>query len=407
MRKFSVRALLCCSLSGAVLLGAATSFAAPPARAADEDNTVAMARERFKEGVAFFDQKQYDKARVAFLQAYALKKHPAVLLNLAQSELRCGHEVDAAKHFSAYLRESTTASDSERQAAEAGLNATKSAVALLDVSVDESGADIYVDGSLEGTSPLPGALYVAPGTHTIEARKGGKTKTQQVNASAGRQFMAELNFSGKTPPAEPVAAAASATKSPPPREEPAPAPEATPSEPASAGRKPFFKWLVTSPAGVIGLGLTGVGVGGGIGLAVASKKSYDNADSVAAQITHAAAQDSMMQSPNTRDLCNDPSAWLMKQANPPADVAGRASQYNAACAKYQDNVHNGDQLKTWSTVGFVVGGVAAVGTVIFYFVDPGAKESSSGSEGKREQRRVALVPSVGPGQTGLTVIGTF
>src|SRR6478735_8892764 len=210
MRKFSVRALLCCSLSCAGLLGTSSSFAAPAGRSADEDATVAIARERFKEGVAFFDQKQYDKARIAFLQAYALKKHPAVLLNLAQSELRCNHEVDAAKHFSAYLRESTTASDAERQAAEAGLNATKSSVALLDVSVDEAGAEIYVDGSLEGISPLPGALYVSPGAHSVEARKGGKTKVQQVTTTAGRQYMAELNFAPKTVPADAASAGANA-----------------------------------------------------------------------------------------------------------------------------------------------------------------------------------------------------
>jgi hypothetical protein len=405
MRKLSVRALLCCSLSCAVLLGGSSSFAAPPARAGEEDTTVVMARERFKEGVAFFDQKQYDKARVAFLQAYALKKHPAVLLNLAQSELRCGHEVDAAKHFSAYLRESTTVSDAERQAAEAGLSATKSAVALLDVNVDESGAEIYVDGTLEGVSPLPGALYVAPGTHNVEARKGGKTKTQQVNTSAGRQFMADLSFAPKTLPAEPAVAVAGANKTA-PKEEPAPPPEPEQPTPSSGHRKPFFKWLVTSPFGVVGLGLTGVGVGGGIGLAVASKKSYDNADSVAAQITHAAAQDSMMANPDTGTLCTNPSAWLMKQASPPMDIAARAGQYNAACSKYQDNVHSGDQMKTWSTVGFVVGGVAAVSTVILYFVDPNARENSSG-EARSQQKRLALVPSVGPAQTGLTVVGSF
>ncbi|HYP78120.1 MAG TPA: hypothetical protein VER12_19240 [Polyangiaceae bacterium] len=404
MRKFSVRALLCCSLSCAVLFGTISSFAAPAGRAADEDTTVAIARERFKEGVAFFDQKQYDKARVAFLQAYALKKHPAVLLNLAQSELRCGHEVDAAKHFSAYLRESTTASDSERQAAEAGLNATKSSVALLDVNVDESGTEIYVDGSLEGISPLPGPLYVTPGPHNVEARKAGKTKTQPVNTSAGRQFMAELSFTPKVQPTEPPGPTPGSTASVAAGQD---RPEAEPEQsPPSAGRKPFFKWLVGSPVGVFGLGLTGVGVGGGIGLAIASKKSYDNADSIAAQITHAAAQDSMMANPDTRDLCSNPSAWLMKQPSPPADLAARSNQYDSACSKYQDTVSNGDHLKTWSTVGFVVGGVAAVGTVIFYFVDPNAKESSGG-EAKRQQRRVAIVPSIGPGQTGLTVVGSF
>ncbi|HKO47759.1 MAG TPA: hypothetical protein VJV79_08550 [Polyangiaceae bacterium] len=397
MRNFRARALLCCSLSCTTLLGAA-SFAAH-AHAGEDDTTVAIARERFKEGVAFFDQKQYDKARVAFLQAYALKKHPAVLLNLAQSELRSNHEVDAAKHFSAYLRESTTASDSERQAAEAGLSATKSAVALLDVNVDEGGAEIYVDGSLEGVSPLPGPLYVAPGAHNVEARKGGKTRVQQVNASAGRQFMADLSFAPKTLPSEPAAASSA------PAREERPAPEADHPEP-SAGRKPFFKWLGSSPVGLVGVGLTGIGLGGGIGLAIASKKSYDNADSVAAQINTAAAIDSMMAAPDTSNLCTSPSAWLQKQPNPPADIPARAGQYNAACSKYQDNVSSGDTLKTLSTVGFVVGGVAAVGTVIYYFVDPNAREDSS-QAARREQRRLALVPSVGPSHTGLTVIGSF
>ena len=405
MRKFRVRAL-CCSLSFTLLLGAASSFAAPPTRSAEDDTTVASARERFKEGVTFFDQKQYDKARVAFLQAYALKKHPAVLLNLAQSELRSNHEADAAKHFSAYLRESTTASDAERQAAEAGLTATKSAVALLDVNVDEGGAEIYVDGSLEGVSPLPGPLYVSPGVHSVEARKGGKTRTQQINASAGRQFMADLSFAPKVLPAEPVAASASAAVPP---AEAAPAPEAERPEPSS-GRKPFFKWLVSSPVGIVGLGLTGVGLGGGIGLAVASKKSYDNADSVASQITTHAAQDSMMPNPDTSDLCANPSKWLM-DANYPSnaspDLATRSGQYSAACSKYQDNVNSGDKLKTWSTVGFVVSGAAAVGTVIFYLVDPNAKEASATGARPVERRRIALVPSVSPAHASLTVVGSF
>jgi len=400
MTKFRARALLCCSLSCITLVGATASFAAPAGRPSEDDTTVAMARERFKEGVAFFDQKQYDKARVAFLQAYALKKHPAVLLNLAQSELRSGHEVDAAKHFSAYLRESTAVSDAERQAAEAGLSATKSAVALLDVNVDESGAEIYVDGSLEGISPLPGALYVSPGAHSVEARKGGKTRTQQVNTSAGRQFMADLSFAPKTVPSAAAVPSASAAAA-----EERPQPIADPPEP-SAGRKPFFKWLVSSPVGLVGVGLTGVGLGGGIGLAIASKKSYQDADSVADQITSAAAIDSMKANPDTSELCVSPSAWLLRQDNPPPNVPKRASEYSNACSKYQDNVNTGDQLKTWSTVGFVVGGVAAVGTVIYYFVDPNAREESS-SEARRERRRIAIVPSIGPAQTGLTVIGSF
>src|SRR5450755_1786107 len=119
MRKLRARSLLCLSLACSSVLGSSLASAAPPVKAsADDDATVAMARERFKEGVSYFDQKQYDKARAAFMQAYALKKHPAVLLNLAQSELRSAHEADAAKHFAAYLREAKDSSDAEKQRSE-------------------------------------------------------------------------------------------------------------------------------------------------------------------------------------------------------------------------------------------------------------------------------------------------
>ncbi|HEY3666773.1 MAG TPA: hypothetical protein VGL19_12260, partial [Polyangiaceae bacterium] len=197
MRKLRLRTLLCLSLA-CTALSPALAAAAPPA----DDASVAMARERFKEGVAFFDKKDFEKARLAFLQAYALKKHPAVLLNLAQSELRSGHEADAAKHFAAYLRDATDASPAETQAAQAGLSAAKVAVAEVEVSVDESGAEVYVDGTLSGMSPLPGPLYMATGTHSIEARKNGQSTATQVSAGAGKQLQASLTL---TPKAAPVA----------------------------------------------------------------------------------------------------------------------------------------------------------------------------------------------------------
>jgi hypothetical protein len=394
MRKLRLRTLLCLSLA-CTALSPAIAIAAP----ASDDASVAMARERFKEGVAFFDKKDYEKARLAFLQAYALKKHPAVLLNLAQSELRSGHEADAAKHFAAYLRDATDASPAETQAAQAGLNAAKVAVAEVEVSVDESGAEVSVDGTSAGTSPLPGPLYMAVGSHSIEARKNGQSTATQVSASAGKQLKASLTLTPAPIAAPPIASAA-------PEAATSPEPEA-PAE--GGGRKPFFKWLGGSPVGLVGLGLTGVGLGSGIGFAIASHKSYSNSDSVANQIKEAAVADTGSSMPDTTNLCNDPKAWLTDigydKSNKTPGLTQRASEYSNACAKYPDNVHKGDTFKTLSTVGFVVGGVAAVGTIVYYFVDPHAKEASG--EASTRGRRVAIVPSVGPGQTGLTVLGSF
>jgi hypothetical protein len=405
MRKPRVSPLLCLTLSCFTFLSALPAHAAPP-----DETTVAMARERFKEGVAFFDKKEYDKARVAFLQAYALKKHPAVLLNLAQSELRSSHEAEAAKHFAAYLLESKDASDSERQAAEAGLNATKAMVAEVTVNVDEGGAEVFVDSSSEGVSPLAGSVYVTPGSHTIEARKGGKSAAMQLNANAGRQLTANLTFAPK-----PVRASAPVVApEPSDTSEPRPEPEA-PVEPVEpgAGRKPFFKWLVGSPVGVVGLGLTGVGLGVGVGGALASNHSYNNADSIAERIKKNAAADSNQASPNTSSLCSDPGSWLTDRGYvtnmKTPDLATRIGEYNNACSKYPDNVNKGDTLKTVATVGFVVGGVAAVGTIIYYFIDPNARESSTqnGKDARAPQRRLAIVPTLGPAQSGLSVMGSF
>ncbi len=96
-RSFAVAALL--ALAPTVFPQPA--FAQPAAAAADP--TVAAARARFSEGVQFYDKGEYENARASFLQAYALHKHPAVLINLAQSALRSGHTLEADRFFTRYL----------------------------------------------------------------------------------------------------------------------------------------------------------------------------------------------------------------------------------------------------------------------------------------------------------------
>src|SRR5260221_14584199 len=102
MRKRASVMILLWAVSSAMLPSRATL-------AQEKDAVTETARRRFQEGVKFFDQKRFEDARAAFLQAYALKHHPTVLLNLAQSEIQGGHSLDAARHFSAFLRESSNA----------------------------------------------------------------------------------------------------------------------------------------------------------------------------------------------------------------------------------------------------------------------------------------------------------
>jgi hypothetical protein len=357
-------------------LSALSPLYAHPARAQD-DSMVAVARERFQEGVKYYDAKQYEKARAAFLQAYALKRHPAVLLNLAQSELRSAHEVDAAKHFDLYLRDNKEASALERQEAEKGLSAAKARVGQIDVRV-EDGADISVDGQPEGRSPLPGPVYVSPGNHTLEARKAGQTANTQVDAAAGRATTATLTLGAGGGGAAPAPASDTAAGAPPGGA--APAPEADQGTESAefdtqGGREPFFRWFAHNKVAWIGGGLTLVGIGGAVGFSLASKSHYDAANDYAEQIRQQATQQSI-----------------------PSPCAAPTGEFVLACKKFSDEEDQGDKFKVLTFVSIGVAVVAAGGTIAYYFID---------SKKKTEARAPLLVPVIAPKTAGLTLQGQF
>src|SRR5258706_16032453 len=90
------------SLSGLAvvpLLTAGAALAEPPTEA------VKMARKRFQEGVVAIDSGNYEAARVALQQAYALKPPPPGLRNLGEAELKTGPFLEAARHPSTFIRD--------------------------------------------------------------------------------------------------------------------------------------------------------------------------------------------------------------------------------------------------------------------------------------------------------------
>lgn len=384
-------------LASVWLLGACLLVSQAAKAQAQEDATAtAAARERFKEGVAYFDQKQFEKARAAFVQAYALKKHPAVLLNLAQSELRSNHERDAAKHFSSYLREATDASAAEREAAQSGLTAAKQVVGELSVTAD-TGGEVFVDGTSEGVAPLPGPLFVDPGNHTLELKKGERSTSQSVSLKAGESKEAKLTLGAERAPA-----AAAGPSPAPPGGAPSSEPVAPEDKETTAPRKKesFPHWVTTSPAGVIPAGATvllGLGAGG---FAIASNFAYKDADEIGQQIEANAGKDSA----STRGICSNPQQVLKNANYPEAQLAARAAQYEDACAQHEDSADRGDSFKTFAIVSGIGAGVLAVTTAVLYFVT--ASDAPSGSASSTPSG-VWVVPTFAPGTGTLTVVGRF
>jgi hypothetical protein len=404
-------------LATLLLAAACLATSVPPAQAQDKDAITEMARRRFQEGVKFFDQKRYEEARAAFVQAYALKHHPAVLLNLAQSEIRSGHVLEAARHFSAYLRESPNVSAAERAEAEKALAAARTKLGRIHVSV-ASGAEVLVDGEVIGQAPLPEAVDATPGSHIVEAKLGARSASATVSVQIGRSSNTTLSLEGggaAAPPPPPPPPSAPPAPAPAPETQEKPAPEA-PREtvpPASEanvqvstqGREPFFTWLGHNGIGIAGVAATVVGVGVGTGFALAATKASDNADRVASQIEDEATRINVA----SMSICVDPRSKVESPestyANMPKDQRdAEVDAFTQACSLLSDNLDKRKKDRAYATAGFVVAGVGFVATLTAYLLTSG-KGASSGRGASSFQ--AVVLPVVGPGQTGLAVVGSF
>ena len=371
-------------ICGALL--AAPVVTSAPARA-QQDAETQEAREHFKEGVAHFDAGRFSKARTAFKQAYAIKPHPAVLLNLAQSELRLeGEEAAAAQHFAQYLQEQD---GDNRDEAKAGLAKAKESVLTVNVEVDAEDAEVRVDGERYGTAPGP--VYLAPGDHTIEVRGENGSDSHKVSGSAGDEktlkFELDKPAAAATPPSE--------------KAEPAEKADGKAQKKAKAstnglgtgGREAFFPWMLHKPGAIALAGLGVAGVGGGVALQLRSLALQNEADDYADAIVREAAAQNVAAVTNQKP-CGD------GETIPPLP------QFADWCTTFYDKQNASDDLQIWAFVGYGVAGASAIGLVAYYFVDT-APHKTSASLDKQRSVRLTAAPLVGPGLGGAVLTGRF
>lgn len=399
-----------CALS-VLLAFAPIAFSAAPvaAQAAAADPMTEMARERFKEGVKFYDAKDYEKARAAFLQAYALKKHPAVLLNLAQSELRSNHPVEAARHFVQYQRDNTAASALERQEAEKGLAEARTKTGRVAITAAPAGADVLVDGELVGRSPVGDPVDVSAGNHTVEAKHAGHSATVTVTAVAGRIVNASVQVDSSAPPVVvplPSSGAVGAPAEHAPTGPSADAPAATTAELTTAGpREPFLRWARKSPIAWAGAGLATVGLGMFVGYSIAGANAQSSADSTRDRIKARIAEDA-----------NDPE-FIAHESDIVAGggvrgptavcaapvVVTTRTNYGPACASLQDSLDQHDKDKTLATVGIVAAGVGVAGTVAGYYLTAKRGDDAAAAPATA----TVIAPVYAPSYSGLAIVGSF
>ncbi|WP_437683166.1 hypothetical protein [Sorangium sp. So ce131] len=431
----------------------------PLSFAQSADTVTEVARQRYEDGVKAYDAGRFEDARTAFLQVYALKQHPAVLLNLGQSELRSNHLEDAGRHLQQFLREHTAATPEQRATAERGIAEVKRRTGFLIVIADANGADISVDGTLVGKAPLLDPVFVKPGKHTLFATYQDKSATTQVDAKIGVATPATLTL-GTTgaPPAPAPAAAAPGAPSPgaaapgvqtpgaqtpgaqtpgaqtpgaqtpgtapaqqPPAAsgtQPAPGAPAQGASPATSSASGGFSVSTSNTMGSMTpgqasggrepffdwykrkpLAWAGTGVAG-VGLVMGIVGS--------ALVVSASndAEDAGNQITNFVRLNESsiPAGRRAQPCGPREDPSRDLPRFENACQTLRDDLDRREGALPWAITGWVLFGVGVVGTTTYALVDwyPEKQQPAAGGP------RVTLIaPSVAPGQATLSVAGTF
>jgi Tfp pilus assembly protein PilF len=371
------------------------------AQTATEEPTTSMARARFREGVEFYDKGQFELARAAFLQAYALKKHPAVLLNLAWSCLKAGHPLEAERYFRQFLSEGKEITDRQRADANDGLAQARAKLGHIEVAA-AAGTEITIDGEAAGVAPLADAPVAEAGAHTVKMRApDGAQDTQSVTVTAGEKAVvrfariippAPAPAAGPPAPAAPAAAAESPLpEAPPPSsQQPSPVfaktPAAAPEHEESHANTMSVVPLIVGGALVLVAG--GVAIGFGI---VAKNSAQDNADSTGTQIANYETVQGIQ-----KPSCDG--ATLMRLSGDPSNASSPRALVTNACTVWNNDNSTVNEDATVGNIALGVGIAAAAGTLIYGII---YATHSSGAP------KAALVPMVDRSTGGLLVLGSF
>lgn len=328
------------TLIAAVLLATVPAFGqAPAAPAAPSVDISPEVRRLYADGADAAERGEWERARGLFQQAFDLKPIPKIAANLGRAELMVGKPCAAAEHLEYYLAKEKGADAESLQDVQKVLDKATAKIGVLRVRVNVDGAKVFVDGKSASTSPLTHSIFVEPGNYSVEAQAEGHEPAKKdvaVGANAKLEVPLELTPIKKV-----------RERPPPPAREPA--------------------WRMPGILG--GIGLAAMGVGVGIGFSVAAFQKNDE--------MWAEADRLQLITPQNQTICaglSDPRCANLVDAGQTRDVYG-----NAAIA------------------GYLVGGIATMGTVVFWHF------SKPETAKKRPVTTMNVVPTPG----GLSVIGTF
>jgi hypothetical protein len=301
------------------------------------------------------------------------------LQNLGEAELRTGRNVEAARHFTAFLRASSSGSPAQRELAKRSLAKAAERLGSIVVTTNVDDAEIRIDDELVGRSPLGSLIwYVDPGRHSVTARKDGYLDgSERIDVAIGppRSVLVRVQrVIGGT------------SEAPPEEVKPAMAPVAPSARVVNdTGAAPFNVSVESrhtpTPARTVvllsGAALTAAGVAVGTVYAVRAGTDATSIRDAQAQLPELSAK--YGGSRTAGEVCSAP-------------VASADDDFCGDLGKAFDRQHTDQQVRNIAFIGAGVIGVATLATVFLWRTRPAA---------------VSIAPALSPSAPGWVVFGRF
>jgi hypothetical protein len=351
-RMLRCRVLLAAALFGTPAPHLARAEVAPNDGVPGVENEKAL--QTFKEGIAAFDRRDFEAARVAFLQTFALKPSaPVVRRNLGLAEIYSGHYLDGARRLGRVIHMTDEGTSVDRARMVESLKKAEAHLERVTVEVNVEGAEIRIGDVDLGVSPLPFAWYLEPGAYEVRVSKPGFTaftETRLARAGSAQHLRVHLIPVGALE--EPL---------------PAPGPQPAASQPAPELERGVNPWVL-----VAGSALTAGGLVTGLTLSLFAADNGDKVDSLKAGL---------------------------------GDTNCRGSM-SSACMNLADTAVAHDRQLRWATVSFALGAVAGVSTIIYAIV---ASAGHAGPDAMAQPVPSSQRLAVSAGKNGMQLVidGSF
>ncbi|WP_437782468.1 PEGA domain-containing protein [Sorangium sp. So ce1097] len=334
----------------------------PPAKVEGEANVDLQALIRV--GDIARDQGRWERAAEAYYLAYRLGAGGRGRCEWGMALLALQRHVDAAMAIDRCLKDPGAGTAAQRRRYADGLERARREVGQVDFDLNHHGALVTISGEVrDRDASTSGYTYVEPGTHTIKATLPGFLDAEEtVQVEKGTAVHVVLRFVEK------------------PKEAPAPARAPTkPATPKKAVAKPLAQPVPPGPfdgmAGaqrICGIGVTALGLTGGLVASVLAAQYAEEAERRAARLLRING--------NSRSICASPSP-----------------ENALACAEINDLYDAHEVARDVATGSFIGAGVVAattIGSFIIHGMD-------------RRRQPVRVVPRIAGDQAGVSFSGVW